>query len=236
MSKGRGLTPPRTRANAHIQTAKRDSARGPKRRQPRQTPYRSPQSQSESDYSYSYENEQDGQVSEHAHAQASAHNLANAGEPSSHVVPIHTHAPTEFDPEYNPLIGASTLYSPENLHVRIFEWLNTTFPHRENRLVNGAQGGVGTGYFGWCFSGSTHLITSHRISLLHPPTVPHEVQSEHELRIDEHIPEDSDLVLVELGINDLVELDVMESYETLVRGLLELPSRPAVINIEWVLL
>jgi hypothetical protein len=75
-------------------------------------------------------------------------------EPTNHVVPVHNHSPTEFDPEYNPLIGASTLYSPENLHVRIFEWLNTTFPHIENRLVNGAQGGVGAGYFGWCFSES----------------------------------------------------------------------------------
>jgi hypothetical protein len=48
--------------------------------------------------------------------------------------------------------GADTLYSPENLHVLIFDWLNTTFPHKENRLINGAQGGVGAGYFGWCFS------------------------------------------------------------------------------------
>lgn len=51
----------------------------------------------------------------------------------------------------SPALGAHTLYSPENMHVLIFEWLNQTFPHPENRFVNGAQGGVGASYFGWCF-------------------------------------------------------------------------------------
>jgi len=51
-------------------------------------------------------------------------------------------------------IGAETLYSPQNFPVLIFDWLNATFPHKDNRLVNGAQGGVGAGYFGWCFSQS----------------------------------------------------------------------------------
>lgn len=51
-----------------------------------------------------------------------------------------------------PRLGADTLYSPENLHVLIFDWLNETFPHPQNRLINGAQGGVGAGYFSWCFS------------------------------------------------------------------------------------
>jgi len=51
-----------------------------------------------------------------------------------------------------PRLGADTLYSPENLHVLIFDWLNATFPHPDNRLINGAQGGVGSGYFSWCFS------------------------------------------------------------------------------------
>jgi hypothetical protein len=40
------------------------------------------------------------------------------------------------------------------------------------------------------------------------------------------------LVLLELGINDLVELDVLDDYEHLIRGILELPSKPAIINIE----
>ncbi|KAK8861417.1 hypothetical protein IAR55_002236 [Kwoniella newhampshirensis] len=97
-------------------------------------------------------------------------------------------------------LGATTLYSPDNLHVMIFDWLNENFPHPENRFVNGAQGGVGAGYFGWCFK--------------------------------EHIPEDSDLILLELGINDLLEQEVVSSYEHLLRGLLELDSQPAIINIE----
>lgn len=100
----------------------------------------------------------------------------------------------------NAVLGATTLYSHENLHVQIFDFLNKTFPHPENRLVNGAQGGVGAGYFGWCFK--------------------------------EHIPVDPDLVLLELGINDLIQLEVIESYEHLVRSILQLDSRPAIINIE----
>lgn len=59
----------------------------------------------------------------------------------------------------NGKLGADTLYSPENLHVLIFDWLNETFPHPENKLVNGAQGGVGSGYFSWCFSGSFMMST-----------------------------------------------------------------------------
>jgi len=39
-------------------------------------------------------------------------------------------------------------------------------------------------------------------------------------------------VLVELGINDLIEVEVLGSYEHLIRGVLELPNTPAVINIE----
>jgi len=58
--------------------------------------------------------------------------------------------PTSSKPKF----GADTLYSPENMHVLVFDWLNETFPHPENRLVNGAQGGVGSGYFSWCFSES----------------------------------------------------------------------------------
>lgn len=49
--------------------------------------------------------------------------------------------------------GADTLYSHENLHVLVYDWLNATFPNGgRNRFVNGAQGGVGAGYFAWCFS------------------------------------------------------------------------------------
>nr|XP_019012223.1 uncharacterized protein I206_03068 [Kwoniella pini CBS 10737]OCF51004.1 hypothetical protein I206_03068 [Kwoniella pini CBS 10737] len=104
------------------------------------------------------------------------------------------------NPNNKAQFGATTLYSKENLHVLIFDWLNTTFPNPQNRFINGAQGGVGAGYFGWCFK--------------------------------EHIPEDSDLILVEQGINDLLDMEVISLYEHLLRGLLELPNKPAVINVE----
>lgn len=55
-------------------------------------------------------------------------------------------------------LGASTLYSHENLHMQIFEWLNETFPNPDNRFINGAQGGVGAAYFGWCFSEQCFLF------------------------------------------------------------------------------
>lgn len=42
-------------------------------------------------------------------------------------------------------------------------------------------------------------------------------------------------MLLELGINDLLEFDVISQYEHLVRGLLELKNKPALINIEYVL-
>nr|XP_019050219.1 hypothetical protein I302_00644 [Kwoniella bestiolae CBS 10118]OCF29149.1 hypothetical protein I302_00644 [Kwoniella bestiolae CBS 10118] len=110
-----------------------------------------------------------------------------------------TEVPSSAPPKQTQM-GATTLYSKENLHVMIFDWLNATFPNPENRFVNGAQGGVGAGYFGWCFK--------------------------------EHISEDSDLILVEQGINDLLDMEVISLYEHLLRGLLELPNKPAVINVE----
>lgn len=49
---------------------------------------------------------------------------------------------------------------------------------------------------------------------------------------EEHVYDDIDLVLVELGINDLNRMDVVPKYEHLIRSVLELPSAPAVINVE----
>ncbi len=54
------------------------------------------------------------------------------------------------------------------------------------------------------------------------------------MRIEEHIPEESDLVLVELGINDLLDMEVVDAYENVIRGILELDTQPAVINVECV--
>lgn len=47
-----------------------------------------------------------------------------------------------------------------------------------------------------------------------------------------HIPEDSDLVLVELGVNDEGIPEHVENMENLLRGLLEMPNRPAVVLVE----
>lgn len=41
-------------------------------------------------------------------------------------------------------------------------------------------------------------------------------------------------MLVELGINDLVDTEVYGAYEHLIRSLLELDSKPAIINVEYV--
>ncbi|ORX35756.1 hypothetical protein BD324DRAFT_631543 [Kockovaella imperatae] len=47
-----------------------------------------------------------------------------------------------------------------------------------------------------------------------------------------HIPENSDLILVELAVNDAGEPEYADSMENLLRGLLDLPSKPAVILLE----
>ncbi|WVQ73720.1 hypothetical protein IAR50_003300 [Cryptococcus sp. DSM 104548] len=179
VSKGRGLTPPRASRRPSTHT----------------NPPRSPEDASP-----------DSKLEDNI-------DITDAPPASDDAIP----AEAEFDPDsakdsqegshpISPLahLGASTLYSPENLHVQIFEWLDRAFPsknpERKNRFVNGAQGGVGAAYFGWCFK--------------------------------EHIPEEVDLVLLELGINDLLEFDVISQYEHLIRGILEQDSKPAVINIE----
>jgi len=47
-----------------------------------------------------------------------------------------------------------------------------------------------------------------------------------------HIPTDSDLVLVELAVNDEGIPEHVENMENLLRGLLDLPTKPAVILVE----
>lgn len=84
-------------------------------------------------------------------------------------------------------------------------------------MVNGAQGATGSDYFSFCYA--------------------------------EHIPEDVDLVMVELAVNDDLYVafvwtregvrrlmsshgGTLESYEQLLRALLDLPNKPAVIAVE----
>ena len=117
------------------------------------------------------------------------------------------------------LTGAATLYSQENMHWQVYDWLDARFPSANNRFINGAQGGVGAGYFAWCFGASG----------IGGPTVQGRQAAD---RAGEHIPEDSDLILVELGINDVFSPSLSPKYEHLIRTLLTLPNRPAIINIE----
>lgn len=52
----------------------------------------------------------------------------------------------------------------------------------------------------------------------------------------EQIPENPDLVLAEFAVNDFPDPNALITYERLIRGLLDLPSQPAVINLEVVAL
>lgn len=52
------------------------------------------------------------------------------------------------------------------------------------------------------------------------------------LMAEEHISEEADLVIVELGINDLVTTSGFAAYERLIRSVLEMKNKPAIINIE----
>lgn len=47
-----------------------------------------------------------------------------------------------------------------------------------------------------------------------------------------HIPEDSDLVFIELAVNDEGIPEHVENMENLLRGIMELPRRPAVVLVE----
>ena len=47
-----------------------------------------------------------------------------------------------------------------------------------------------------------------------------------------HIPANSDLVVVELAVNDEALLEHIENMENLIRGLLDMPNSPAVILVE----
>ncbi|KAL7419165.1 hypothetical protein Q5752_006001 [Cryptotrichosporon argae] len=47
----------------------------------------------------------------------------------------------------------------------------------------------------------------------------------------EHVPDDVDLVLLEMAINDGWNSESPQTYERLIRALLDLPSQPAIINM-----
>ncbi|WOO77031.1 uncharacterized protein LOC62_01G000632 [Vanrija pseudolonga] len=101
-------------------------------------------------------------------------------------------------------------YAPSNLNVRLFSWLNATFPapggsafepaeKRDdvNVYVNGAEPARGSDYFSMCSS--------------------------------LHLPDEPDLVIIEVAINDQVGTHNLVPVELLIRQMLELPSQPGVL-------
>ncbi|GHJ84941.1 hypothetical protein NliqN6_1343 [Naganishia liquefaciens] len=50
----------------------------------------------------------------------------------------------------------------------------------------------------------------------------------------EHMDEDVDLVMIELGVNDVQDITVQMEYELLLRGILALPNKPAIINLQTI--
>lgn len=153
---------------------------------------------------------------------------------STHQLNKRLHA-DEFPFDPNPQVSRN-LYNPLNLHSQIFGFLNRIFP--AVTLPN-------------------DLDDPGNPTKNPPGTPPDDVQGTHSSHHHyrgkntfingaqggvgsdyfagcwkEHLPEDADLVIVELGINDVRDINAMENYELLLRSLLEMPSRPAVINVQ----
>ncbi|KAJ9106092.1 hypothetical protein QFC21_001232 [Naganishia friedmannii] len=105
---------------------------------------------------------------------------------------------------------------PLNMHRQVYDWIQRKFPNKDHKFANGAIPASGSNYFATCFA--------------------------------EHIPEDADLVLIELGSTRILvmgmmltglctsdsDITVQKEYEELLRGLLALPNKPAVVSMELV--
>ena len=131
------------------------------------------------------------------------------------------------------------LYNPFNMHMQVFEFLNARFPAiplDEQQVRRRAERERR-------WDENLDLPIDHMIQR------PHQVHLRGENQFingaqggvgsdyfagcwKEHLGEDVDLVIVELGINDARSLEAMENYELLLRSLLEMGSRPAVINVQ----
>ncbi|KAG8947538.1 hypothetical protein FRC03_001017 [Tulasnella sp. 419] len=88
----------------------------------------------------------------------------------------------------------------DNWTTRFFQFWNQTFPHPDNKLVNGAIPAVTSEYYMSCAL--------------------------------EHMDADSDLILVEMAINDSFKQYFIEAFEWLLRRLLALPNHPAILNAQ----
>ncbi|BEI80570.1 hypothetical protein CcaverHIS002_0110990 [Cutaneotrichosporon cavernicola] len=102
---------------------------------------------------------------------------------------------------------------PGNMHRIVFDHLNARFPGKGEPAIEGesrkAEGrnGMTNGALG--ATGTDYF----------------------QYCFTEDIPPDVDLVLVEAAINDQRDFSFSDSYEQLVRSILQLPGEPAIINI-----
>ncbi|WWD20499.1 hypothetical protein CI109_104975 [Kwoniella shandongensis] len=104
-------------------------------------------------------------------------------------------------------------HTPKNLNRIVFDHLDSLFPSSKG-IVTGKSGKAeGKNSF---INGAQGGMGTDYFSLC----------------FNEHIPEDVDLVLIELSINDEVLIRNMNTYELLIRGLLDLPNKPAVMNLQ----
>ncbi|KAL4422279.1 hypothetical protein ABPG75_008476 [Micractinium tetrahymenae] len=90
--------------------------------------------------------------------------------------------------------------------LRVLRWINETFPHPGHVLKNNGHGAVPSSYFSMCVS--------------------------------REVPQDADLVILEFNMNDGGPLDspMRRAHERLVRKILNLPNRPAAVELvfwEW---
>ncbi|KAL7419162.1 hypothetical protein Q5752_005998 [Cryptotrichosporon argae] len=118
--------------------------------------------------------------------------------------------------------------SPYNMHRIVFDHLDALFPHALPAgatpppdplgLYDGKQG-IHIGLNG-IVNGAQAAMGSEYFSMCHA----------------EHVPDDVDLVLLEVAINDILDLSSFDSYELLVRALLDLPNSPALINMNVIAL
>lgn len=173
----------------------------------------------------------------------------------------HTHAryrrlPSSSFPQDRDPAKTQNLYNPFNVHMQVFEYLDMRFPamplgygdvegmmKMKKKKKRGSESGSerkkrAEG------EGEPLLDLTSGVDPSHPP--PHlrgrnsfingaqgGVGSDYFAGCwKEHLGEDVDLVIVELGIQEARSLEVMENYELLLRSLLEMGSRPAVINVQ----
>ncbi|KAL7424571.1 hypothetical protein Q5752_000255 [Cryptotrichosporon argae] len=101
--------------------------------------------------------------------------------------------------------------SPANMHHLVFSHLNATFPAPRGSVIGAASDGQRNAFV----NGALPATGSDYYSYC----------------FHEHVPPEPDLVLLELAINDEYLVARGPTYERLVRALLDLPSRPAVLNL-----